>query len=296
MLVTISSILKESNCELEKSDQDLISFFKENGYCQLPSSELILDNLQKFQTIIDDLIETESWRGGWEGKEEHMKYMKKFNNGANRLGNLFNKHELFLKLLGDFSTLKILHGIFNDDMKIGALDMREPLKGEGSQELHIDWLPKKDSDDLTQNVICFIFLDDTDKNNGSMRIVPKTHKKIGWIDDYQKDKSFHSKEINVDVKAGSIVLMDGNLWHSGTNNINGKRRRVLYMDIRRRSIPQLLNQRIYLNEKIQNLLSNNEKFLLGLSSQDEIFEDRVFGVGDYYRKNFNGAAVSESHT
>ena len=78
MLVTISSILKESNCELEKSDQDLISFFKENGYCQLPSSELILDNLQKFQTIIDDLIETESWRGGWEGKEEHMKYMKNF--------------------------------------------------------------------------------------------------------------------------------------------------------------------------------------------------------------------------
>ena len=141
-MITVSSILKESQCEIEKSDYELISRFNENGYCELPPPKLVLDNLQKFQEIIDDLIKTESWRGGWEGKEEYMKYMKKFNNGANRLGNLFNKDQLFLKLLTDFSILKILHGIFDDDLKIGALDMREPLKGQGWQEFHIDWLPK----------------------------------------------------------------------------------------------------------------------------------------------------------
>ena len=224
-----------------------------------------------------------------------MKYMKKFNNGANRLGNLFNKNKLFLKLLTDFSILKILYGIFDDDMKIGALDMREPLKGQGLQEFHIDWLPKKRLDEPTQNVVCFIFLDDTNKDNGSMRLVPKTHKKIGWINDYQKDKSSHPNEISVDVKAGSIILMDGNLWHSGTDNLLGKRRRVLYMDIRRRSIPQLLNQRIYLNEKIQNSLSSHQKFLLGVGPDDEISEERAFGVGDYYRKNFDSDPVSETH-
>jgi len=294
-MTTVSSILKESQCEIEKSDYELISFFKENGYCELPASKLILSNLQKFQEIIDYLIKTESWKGGWEGKEEHMKYMKKFNNGANRLGNLFNKNELFLKLPTDFSILKILYGIFGDDMKIGALDMREPLKGQGWQEFHIDWLPKKHLDEPTQNVICFIFLDDTNKDNGSMRFVPKTHKKIGWINDYQKDKSSHPNEINVDVKAGSVILMDGNLWHSGTDNLLGKRRRVLYMDIRRRSIPQLLNQRIYLNEKIQNSLSSHQKVLLGVGPDDEISEERAFGVGDYYRKIFNSESVSETH-
>ena len=294
-MTTVSSILKESQCEIEKSDYELISFFKENGYCELPASKLILSNLQKFQEIIDYLIKTESWKGGWEGKEEHMKYMKKFNNGANRLGNLFNKNELFLKLPTDFSILKILYGIFGDDMKIGALDMREPLKGQGWQEFHIDWFPKKLPDEPTQNVICFIFLDDTIKDNCSMRFVPKTHKKIGLIDDYQKDKSSHPNEISADVKAGSVILMDGNLWHSGTDNILGKRRRVLYMDIRRRSIPQLLNQRIYLNEKIQNFLSSHQKFLLGVGPDDEIYEEKAFGVGDYYRKNFGSEAVSETH-
>ena len=72
-----------------------------------------------------------------------MKYMKKFNNGSNRLANLFNKDELFLKLLTDFSILKILYGIFNDDMKIGALDMREPLKGEGWQNYTLIGFQKK---------------------------------------------------------------------------------------------------------------------------------------------------------
>ena len=27
----------------------------------------------------------------------------------------------------------------------------------------------------------------------------------------------------------------------------------------------------------------------------EIYEEKAFGVGDYYRKNFNSEAVSETH-
>ena len=81
--------------------------------------------------------------------------------------------------------------------------------------------------------------------------------------------------------------MDANLWHSGTTNVNGNRRRVLYLDIRRRNIPQLLNQRIYLGEETQNSLSEIEKFLLGVGDNDLIFEERVSTAGNVYRKQFN---------
>ena len=80
--------------------------------------------------------------------------------------------------------------------------------------------------------------------------------------------------------------MDANLWHSGTANANGNRRRVLYLDIRRRNIPQLLNQRIYLDEMIQKELTEIEKFLLGVGDNDIVFEDRVFTAGNVYRKQF----------
>ena len=80
--------------------------------------------------------------------------------------------------------------------------------------------------------------------------------------------------------------MDANLWHSGTTNISGNRRRVLFLDIRQRDIPQLLNQRIYLGEETQNNLSEIEKFLLGVGDNDLIFEERVSTAGNAYRKQF----------
>jgi len=286
MINSVKTILDELDYTINIENTDLAEFFNENGYCVIPKSDLIIENIDEYRKIVDSLLEKESWRGGWEGKEEYMKYKKNFQVGAYRLGNLFNKHELFLKLLCEKNILKVTYKILGDDMKIGALDMREPKKEAGLQDLHIDWIPKQNENEKTQNIVAFIFLDDADKNNGCMRVVPKTHRKTGWIEENLKDKSFHKDEIFLDVKKSSIVLMDANLWHSGTANVNGNRRRVLYLDIRRRNIPQLLNQRIYLDEMTQRELTNIEKFLLGVGDNDIIFEDRVFTAGNVYRKQF----------
>ena len=286
MINSVKTILDELDYTINIENTDLAEFFNENGYCVIPKSDLIIENIDEYRKIVDSLLQKESWRGGWEGKEEYMKYKKNFQVGAYRLGNLFNKHELFLKLLCEKNILKVTYKILGDDMKIGALDMREPKKEAGLQDLHIDWIPKQNENEKTQNIVAFIFLDDANKNNGCMRVVPKTHRKTGWIEENLKDKSFHKDEIFLDVKKSSIVLMDANLWHSGTANVNGNRRRVLYLDIRRRNIPQLLNQRIYLDEMTQRELTNIEKFLLGVGDNDIIFEDRVFTAGNVYRKQF----------
>ena len=286
MINSIKEILDKLNYKLSTEDVCLAEFFNENGYCVIPKSDLISENIDEYRKIIDSLLEKEDWRGGWEGKEEYMKYQKIFQPGAYRLGNLFNKHELFLKLLTEKNILKISYAILGDDIKFGGLDMREPRKGTGLQDLHIDWIPKKSENEKTQNIVAFIFLDDANKSNGPMRVVPKTHKKTGWIEEHLKDKSSHPDEIFVEVKSSGIILMDANLWHSGTINTSGNRRRVLFMDIRRRDIPQLLNQRIYLDEITQKKLTDIEKFLLGVRNNDTIFEDRVFTAGNVYRKEF----------
>ena len=286
MINSVKTILDELDYTINIENTDLAEFFNENGYCVIPKSDLIIENIDEYRKIVDSLLQKESWRGGWEGKEEYMKYKKNFQVGAYRLGNLFNKHELFLKLLCEKNILKVTYKILGDDMKIGALDMREPKKKAGLQDLHIDWIPKQNENEKTQNIVAFIFLDDANKNNGCMRVVPKTHRKTGWIEENLKDKSFHKNEIFLDVQKSSIVVMDANLWHSGTANANGNRRRVLYLDIRRRNIPQLLNQRIYLDEMIQKELTEIEKFLLGVGDNDIVFEDRVFTAGNVYRKQF----------
>ena len=286
MSTSIKSILSELNYKLSNEDEHIAEIFKENGYCVIPKSDLVSENIEEFKRIVDSITKKESWRGGWEGKEEYMKYKKNFQIGATRLGNLFNKHELFLKLLTEKNILKVTYSILGDDIKIGALDMREPKKAAGLQDLHIDWVPKKNQNDPIENIICFIFLDAANKENGCIRVVPKTQKKIGWIEEHLQNKSSHPNEKILEAKESSIILMDANLWHSGTINVTGNRRRVLYLDIRRRKIPQLLNQKIYLDEKTQENLSDIEKFLLGVSDNDIIFEDRVFTAGNVYRKQF----------
>ena len=48
---------------------------------------------------------------------------------------------------------------------------------------------------------------------------------------------------------GTIVVMNQNLWHSGTKSISGKPRKAIYIDIRRRDLPQLLNFKKYLKKE-----------------------------------------------
>ena len=282
MINSLNAVFEKQHIKINSEAENLKKKFNENGYCIIEKSEL---PVEKFAEVIDFLLEKEAWRGGWEGKEEYMKYGKNFQPGAYRLGNLFNKDELFFELITNEEVLNVILAILGDDAKIGALDMREPKKGVGQQDLHVDWIPKKESD-TTENIVIMIFLDDADENNGHLRVVPKTHKLKGWIEENTKEKTKHKDEIFLDVKKSSIVFMDANLWHSGTTNKTGQRRRVLFMDIRRRNIPQLLNQRIYLDEVIQSKLTDVQKYLLGLGENDSIFEDRVFTAGNIYRKEF----------
>jgi len=282
LINSLNAVFEKQHIKINSEAENLKKKFDENGYCIIEKSEL---PVEKFAGVIDFLLEKEAWRGGWEGKEEYMKYGKNFQPGAYRLGNLFNKDELFFELITNEEVLNVILAILGDDAKIGALDMREPKKGIGQQDLHMDWIPKKESD-TTENIVIMIFLDDADENNGHLRVVPKTHKLKGWIEENTKEKTKHKDEIFLDVKKSSIVFMDANLWHSGTTNKTGQRRRVLFMDIRRRNIPQLLNQRIYLDEVIQSKLTDVQKYLLGLGENDSIFEDRVFTAGNIYRKEF----------
>tara|TARA_B100000678_G_C18181849_1_gene491511 strand:+ start:153 stop:1019 length:867 start_codon:yes stop_codon:yes gene_type:complete len=278
----LSEVFEKQSINVDSEYTNQKNFFNENGYCVIEKSSL---PVTEFADIINLLIEKEGWRGGWEGKEEYMKYQKNFQPGAYRLGNLFNKHELFFEIITNEQILNVLSSILGDDIKIGALDMREPKKGTGQQDLHMDWIPKRESDD-TENIVIMIFLDDSDENNGHLRVVPKTHKMKGWIEENIDDKTKHKDEIFLDVKKSSVVFMDANLWHSGTTNKTGQRRRVLFMDVRRRDIPQLLNQRIYLDETVQKKLTDVQKYLLGLRDNDSVFDERVFTAGNVYRKEF----------
>ena len=177
--------------------------------------------------------------------------------------------------------------IIQNNIKIGAVDFRDPLIGTGKQTLHIDWLPRKKRNDTYQSVLVQIILDDTNKTNGPLRVVPGTHKKLGWPDDYIKDvNKTHKNEKLVFLKKGSIIIINGNLWHGGTGNISGKKRRIILIDIRNRILPQLLNQKKYLSSKVKNSLTDFQKYLLGVRKIDTTQKQKSYGSGHAYREKY----------
>ena len=260
------------------------NFLKKNGYIVFKPSRNIKDKIQELNSVSQRLINKERDKGGWEGKEKHYRKGKKFESGANRLGNLINKNRIFRDLILIPEILASAYEVIKGNIKVGGVDLRNPIKGKGFQRLHIDWLPRRKKGEKYIGVVCFIFLDDANKNNGPLRVVPGSHKITGWPDDKIDILKKHKNEVQIYAKAGSICIMNLNLWHGGSNNISGKPRKAILIDIRRRDQPQLLNFKKYLDKKKKKQLSDKHKYLLSIRGIDKNQENDSFGPGDTYRK------------
>ena len=101
-----------------------------------------------------------------------------------------------------------------------------------------------------------------------MRIIPKSHKKLGWPDDHIDINKKFKNEKRLILKAGSIVVANLNVWHAGATNYTGELRRVIMLNIKERSYDQLLNYKKYLSDRFIKKLSYQEKYLLAVRVND----------------------------
>ena len=137
--------------------------------------------------------------------------------------------------------LNSAYHVIKDEIKVCGLNLRNPIKDMGEQSIHIDGFPRSSESEDYAGVVAFIYLDDCKLSNGAMRLIPKSHKILGWPDDHVDIKQKHSNETRVIVKAGTIVVANLNIWHAGAKNISGDSRRVIMMNIKNRKYDQLLN-------------------------------------------------------
>ena len=82
------------------------------------------------------------------------------------------------------------------------------------------------------------------------------------------------------------MILNLNLWHAGSNNLSGKRRRMIMLNIKRRTLPQLLNYQRFLGSSTKSKLNNSQKYLLAIRNNDKMQKSDSIGVGKYYKKDF----------
>ena len=257
-----------------------------DGVVVLPPRATMAAHLGKLRDQVDTLIATEGHKGGWEGKEHHYQPNKVFEGGVNRLGNLVEKIPLIAEIITDRALLAAAYRVLRSEMKIGSVLLREPLKGRGNQPIHIDWLPRNTISDPFGGVVAQFLLDDVTLSNGAMRFVPGSHTHLGWPDDHIDIHKPHPNERRIEAAAGSMIVFNLNLWHSGVENLSGNRRRCFFIDIRRRDLPQLLNQKMYLSKETRARLTPLQEYLLAIRDSDPTQVQPSFGPGDEYRARY----------
>lgn len=106
-----------------------------------------------------------------------------------------------------------------------AMGLRAPNPGYGAQALHADFAgpPPPDGAHVAVAIVALV---DIPAEGGATRVVPGTHTWNKVAPGNTIDKSFPGERF-VALSAGSAVLLNGHLWHSGTRNRAGHRRDAL---------------------------------------------------------------------
>lgn len=199
--------------------------------------------------------------------------------GARRISNIFNKTEAFDKCLWIPEVLAASAWLLGE-IKVHGANLRDPVKGHGQQDLHVD-VPKRFRDDWWV-VNSMLMLDDMTLSNGPTRVVPGSH---WWapinvpyvnIGDWEpeplsaedearvpKDLSApYPGEVLVQAPAGSAIVCNSSMWHSGTLKKDNSYRRMLHLTYTRRDLPQQLLQLDYLTEGLYNRMSPEKRYLM----------------------------------
>jgi len=94
--------------------------------------------------------------------------------------------------------------------------------------------------DILENIFTIrIHLDDTDENNGALKVVPKSHAK-GIYRPETIDWSVETENI-CNVEKGGIMIMKPLLLHGSNRTTNGKKRRVIHIEFSDKELPEVLN-------------------------------------------------------
>ncbi len=94
--------------------------------------------------------------------------------------------------------------------------------------------------DILENIFTIrIHLDETDENNGALKVVPKSNAK-GIYRPETIDWSVETENI-CNVEKGGIMIMKPLLLHGSNRTTNGKKRRVIHIEFSDKELPEVLN-------------------------------------------------------
>jgi ectoine hydroxylase-related dioxygenase (phytanoyl-CoA dioxygenase family) len=170
--------------------------------------------------------------------------------GTRHVGDLANKDAAFDVVYTHPKVLAAVYHVLRCSFRLYQLSGRDPLQGYGQQGLHADWVPRAPSEPF-RIVTTIWLLDGFTPNNGATRLVPGTHRLLTPPPKQMAaPASRHPDQRLILAKAGSVLVFNGHLWHSGTRNETDRPRRVLQCSFLARDLVRSANPRPDVPERL----------------------------------------------
>ena len=137
-----------------------------------------------------------------------------------RIFNLLARDPEFARVPLHPGVLPLVEQVLDDQCLLSSLTAIEMHPGQDAQPLHCD----DGSIALArphEPVVCVALwaLTDFDHANGATRLVPGSHRR-----DRRPAKGEQAAFVEAEMRAGSVLVYDGSLWHGGGANTSGDRR------------------------------------------------------------------------
>jgi len=214
------------------------------------------DWLGRLRARIEELFAEEGAAAGSEFRTEPE---------AHRLANLINKGEVFHGVIRHPALLACADAAFSEPYKLSSLNARLALPAaQIGQPLHVDMgLLADERGPKTVNSVWM--LDDFTPDNGSIRVVPGSHRWNRRPQDVLEDPlAPHPDEIVVTGRAGDVLVFQAHLWHAGLANRSERPRLALNAFFCRHDQPQQTWQKKWLSPDVQAALDSELRKLLAL--------------------------------
>ncbi len=180
--------------------------------------------------------------------------------------NLHNKNYNWFKIFKNSTILDILNKLLkegsynnNEPYYLNNISARTPLKGSPDQIFHIDGgLP---GTNYTLKVNVLWCLNDFTEDNGYTTVIPKSHK----LKSFPVNGRIYKNVKKLYAKAGSAIVFDGALWHSGSGKKNNLTRWAVVLGYARWWIKPSFDFMQNTPMNIFKKLDHNDKEILGFN-------------------------------
>ena len=180
-----------------------------------------------------------------------------------RVFNLMDLDPIFLELIQHPLAIATAEFLMGPDFIISNFTANIAKPGSGSMKIHSDLsivLPEPWLEPWSLNIIWC--LDDVTKDNGGTRFLPGSHR-FQRLSEIPRDIA--NRMTAFEAPAGSVIAMDGRVWHtSGKNVTTDQERALLFGYYSRAFIRPQWNHSVGLSQASQRDLSPRMQHWLGL--------------------------------